>query len=174
MIEFRIRNGPLGGHERILRISLHPDNLAEFTRFLDEIPERNGYNAHLLEYNGRQKHIRQGDISEIRRAIADPCYLERRKVLSAKRLILELLEQRGAMRVGDLSTELGFSRDIVIQAVKELAGRRGYLEFTDDDTVRHKFAEVCNGHAPGPGGPSRLELAEGPDGPGDGEKKEEV
>ena len=142
MIEFRIRNGPLGGHECILRINLKPDDLAEFIAFLDEIPDRDGFNVHLLEYNGREKQIRQGDINEIRKAIADPCYLERRKVLRAKKLILDLLEQRGAMRVGDLSAELGFSHDTVIQAAKELAGRKGYLEFADDDTVRHKFAEA--------------------------------
>jgi len=142
MIELRIKNGPLGGHERIFRINLEPDDLAEFMAFLDEIPDRDGYNTHLLEYNGREKQIGQGDINEIHRTIADPRYLEHRKVLRAKRLILELLEQRGAMRVGDLSTELGFSHDTITKAVKELAGRRGYLEFADDDTVRHRFAEA--------------------------------
>ena len=141
MIEFRIRNGPLGGHERILRINLKPDDLAEFTRFLDGIPERRGCNAHLLEYNGREKQIKQGDINEIRRVIADPRYLERQKILRTKKLILDLLERRGTMKIENLSTELGFSCDIVKQAVKELAGRKGYLEFADD-IVKHRFAEA--------------------------------
>ena len=178
MIELRIRNGPLGGHERIFRVNLKPDDLAEFIAFLDEIPDRDGHNVHLLEYNGREKQIRQGDISEIHRAIADPCYLERRKVLRAKKLILDLLEQRGAMRIEDLSNELKLAQNIIVQAVGEL---KEYLEFGDGDTVRHKYAEaeanhleVFSGHVSGPGGSSRRELAEGSDGPGSDGKKREV
>lgn len=143
MIEFKIRNGPLGGHERILKINLKPDDLTEFTRFLDGITERDDPSTYLLEYNGRQKHIGKGNINEIHRAIADPRYLERRKVLRAKKLILDLLERRGEMRIEDLSAELGFSHDTITKAVEALTGRRGYLEFTDVDTVRHRFAEVA-------------------------------
>jgi len=139
MIELRIRNGPLGGHERILRVNLKPDDLAEFITFLDGIPNRDGHNTHLLEYNGRGKQIGQGDINEIRQAIADPSYLEHRKVLRAKKLILALLEQRGAMGIGDLSAELKLAQNIIVQAVGEL---KKYVEYADNDTVRHKYAEA--------------------------------
>lgn len=139
MLELRIRYGPFWGAERIFRVNIHPDDIVEFVKFLDEIPNRNGYNAYSLEYNGKKKQINKGDINEIRRAIADPLFIEHRKVLKAKKQILDLLEQRGAMKVEDLSTELKQAQNIIIQAVFEL---KKYVEWADDDTVRHKFAEA--------------------------------
>ena len=144
MIELRITNGPLGGHERIFRVYLSPDDLAEFIAFLDEIPDRDGYNVHLLEYNGRQRQIRQGDINEIRQSIADPSYLERRKVKRAKKAILDLLELRGVMKFEDLKRELApLSDETIFTAIYEL---RKYIEeeITEagDRIVKHKFAEV--------------------------------
>lgn len=144
MIELRITNGPLGNCERIFRVCLSPEDLSEFIAFLDEIPDRNGYNVHLLEYDGKEKQIRQGDINEIRQAIADPCYLERRKIKRAKKLILDLLELRGVMKFDDLKSELApLSDETIFTAIYEL---RKYLEEeiseAGDRIVRHKFAEA--------------------------------
>ena len=74
MIELRITNGPLGGHERIFRVYLSPDDLAEFIAFLDEY----GLVANHIQVQGQGSGQDAGeasgrDLAEVPDVRPDPC-----------------------------------------------------------------------------------------------------